>query len=122
MAMLVDAEEQVARMVMKFFQTQQNPKERLVVVADVDDPCGAEIADVTLPGFDWDTIRSKGMQPIAIGTMPHELLVDFARGTVLLSELVPDHEDTVLVAVVAHGGIMVAEIEVSAGPPSARMN
>lgn len=122
--MLAEAEEQVALQVVKFFTTMQNPKERIIVVADVDDANGAEIADISLPGFDWSAIREKGLRPIAIGTMTYEALVALGRGNVALEELALalKDEDTVLVAIVAYGGILVAEVALTAGAATALMN
>jgi hypothetical protein len=120
--MLAEAEEQVVLQVAKFFATMQNPKERIICVADVDDANGAEIANSTLPGFDWSSIREKGLHPIAIGTMTYEALIEFGRGVVTPEQLALKDEDTVLVAIVAYGGILVAEVALAAGTTPALMN
>ena len=41
--------------------------EYVVIVANVDDPNGGAIADMLMPGYDWQAIRDLGQVPFARG-------------------------------------------------------
>lgn len=44
-----------------------SPKDAVIVVLNVDDPHGGPLADVLMPGFDWQSIRDRGEVPFARG-------------------------------------------------------
>lgn len=43
------------------------PADTLIVVLNVDDPIGGALAEVLMPGHDWDAIRATGDVPYARG-------------------------------------------------------
>ena len=43
-----------------------------MVLFNVDDPNGGVLADITMPGHDWDQYRAQGQTPIASGLLKRE--------------------------------------------------
>ncbi|MDO8507394.1 MAG: hypothetical protein Q7S53_02405 [bacterium] len=46
---------------------QLDASEYVIVVLNVDDPHGGPLADILMPGFDWQEIRDQGEIPFARG-------------------------------------------------------
>jgi hypothetical protein len=59
----------------------------LIVILHVDDPNGAALAEVWMPGYDWSPIRTRGEIPIASGLCQRPPLQDMLRGTMASREL-----------------------------------
>lgn len=47
--------------------TGRSPAEYCMLIADVDDTYGGMLAELTMPGQNWDTYREAGQKPIARG-------------------------------------------------------
>ena len=52
-----------------------DPSTVTIVICNVNEPFGELLADVTMTGYDWDEIRSKGETPYAIGFVHKEGLI-----------------------------------------------
>ena len=116
------AGELISKQVKKFFLADQDPYDRCIVVADVDDDVGRDIADATMPGYDWDTIRAQGKQPLAIGSMSIAALRAFSKANLSAQDLAVHDPGNVMVVVIAHSGAMIAEIAQRVTAPSVPMN
>lgn len=55
-----------------------DPAEVVITVINVDDQNGGEIADMVMPGFNWQPIRDRGETPVARG-LASVSLVDVAE-------------------------------------------
>lgn len=106
--------EKLAAYVRRFMMEQRDPKQSIIIVAAVDDAYGSAFAEVFLPGFDWDTIRKRGETPVVVGVAPTLIIRELCNGMRVEHTLTPPDESTVLVAVVADGGILVAEVALAA--------
>jgi hypothetical protein len=51
-----------------------SPSEVVLVILDVDDPNGSALADILMPGYDWDSIRRAGQAPVARGLASRSVL------------------------------------------------
>lgn len=49
-----------------------SPRDVVIVVLNVDAPLGAELADVLMPGHDWNAYRARGEVPFARGLATRE--------------------------------------------------
>jgi len=52
-----------------------SPDEYCVIIACVDDENGSAIADVLMPGYDWQSIRDLGQVPFARGFAKKDFLI-----------------------------------------------
>lgn len=79
--------------------------EVVIAVLNVNDPHGAEIADMLMPGHDWQSIRDRGEIPVARG-LASVALVDLAEAITNGSRAAFDAIDhtTHAAAVVVDGG------------------
>jgi hypothetical protein len=81
----------------------RSSSDTVIVLLDVDDPAGSALADVLMPGHDWQAIRDQGMKPIARGLAGREGIqealdsIDSEAGKVLSSM------EALAVVVVANG-------------------
>lgn len=48
------------------------PKDVVITCINVDDPNGKVIADILIPGHDWQAIRDQGQTPVARGLAPRD--------------------------------------------------
>jgi hypothetical protein len=55
-------------------ELNQTPEECVIVILSVDDPHGAEIADILMPDHDWQQYRDRGEKPIARGLAGREFI------------------------------------------------
>jgi hypothetical protein len=53
-------------------ETNRDPKEFLIVILNVDDRNGGAIAEVLMPGHDWQAVRDTGAVPFARGLAGRE--------------------------------------------------
>ena len=58
----------------RFREKGYRPADVCMIIADVDDPNGAQVADVTMPGHDWDSVRAQGLRPVARGLYDREII------------------------------------------------
>ncbi len=63
----------------RFFDKGLSPNEHCLVVINVDDHNGAEIADVLMDGFDWQAIRDRGEVPFARGINSIQLMEEVLK-------------------------------------------
>lgn len=68
----IDNEERVAGFEEKLKLKKANHKEHAVVLLCADDPNGKDLADVMMPGFDWDAVRAAGHVPVARALVKRE--------------------------------------------------
>lgn len=54
----------------------KSPDEFVIVILNVDDPNGEVVAEVLMPGHDWDQIRSLGQVPFARGLASRKFIHD----------------------------------------------
>lgn len=57
-----------------------SPTEYLIVILNVDDPNGAALAEILMPGHDWSPIRASGQVPFARGLASRPALQDVLIG------------------------------------------
>ena len=57
----------------------KSPREVVIVVANVDDPKGAILAEALMPGFDWGAIRALDQVPFARGLAMRDGVMEFAK-------------------------------------------
>lgn len=88
----------------RFEQRGLSPAEAVLVLANVDDPNGALLADATLPGHDWQAYRDRGETPYLRGIVAIEGLQAFL-GTFDEEAAAKLHETTELSAVVINHGV-----------------
>ncbi len=80
-----------------------DPKKVSIVVACVDDPHGKALADILMPGTDWQAIRDRNEIPYARGLAGKQVLNEF------LKFVDPNYTDTLMktdkvaVVIVDHG-------------------
>lgn len=58
----------------RLMERGMNLAEWCMIVADVDDTNGGVIADLTMPGHDWDQYRARDEKPVARGSVNREWL------------------------------------------------
>jgi hypothetical protein len=51
---------------------QKDPMEVTIVLLNVDDPLGGQVADILMPGHDWQAFRDRGEVPFARGLAGRE--------------------------------------------------
>lgn len=71
-----DHRDAIARFVKRFDQGRCDRKEFMIIVANVDDPCGTELANDLMRGVDWSSIRAKGQVPYARGVVTRSAYQD----------------------------------------------
>lgn len=59
--------DRVAHFKVRMKDRQLDASEYVIVVLNVDDPHGGPLADILMPGFDWQEIRDQGEIPFARG-------------------------------------------------------
>ncbi|MDB4930838.1 MAG: hypothetical protein JWM10_3322 [Myxococcaceae bacterium] len=52
------------------------PELLAIAVIEVDDPVGRAVADLLMPGHDWQATRDRGQTPVGRGLAPREFLQD----------------------------------------------
>lgn len=62
----------VERFKRRAHERQLSPADVVVVLLAVDDPNGSALADILMPGCDWQTIRDRGEVPVARGLAGRE--------------------------------------------------
>lgn len=87
-----------------------------LVILDVDDSLGSELADVLMPGYDWQAIRDRGEKPVARGLVTLSGMVDVfeqvaAQHATALKACPRDH---LPVVVMTGGGVLVTSRAVGA--------
>jgi len=83
-------------------QLGRNPKDTVIVLANVDDMAGSILAESLMPGFSWDEIRARGEIPFARGLAARDGVVEFVK-KVDPELVVDDDPQQVQVIVVDHG-------------------
>lgn len=56
-----------------------SPADWCMMIADVDDPNGSILADLTMPGYDWGQYRAIGQKPIARGLVERTWLCEAVK-------------------------------------------
>jgi hypothetical protein len=79
-----------------------NPKNAVIVVANVDDTLGAILADALMPGFNWEEIRQRGETPFARGLAERDGVIKFVK-KVDPEIVIDDNPKQVQIIVVDHG-------------------
>lgn len=64
--------ERVRYFIDRIKQRSDSPKQVVITLINVDDPHGGQIADMLMPGHDWQTYRDRGEIPIARGLADRE--------------------------------------------------
>jgi hypothetical protein len=64
--------ERARHFVSRMKERGDSPKDVLITIINVDDPCGGMLADVLMPGHDWQAYRDRGEKPIARGLAARE--------------------------------------------------
>ena len=59
--------ERVEHFARRIVERGDDPAEVVITVINVDDPNGGQIADMVMPGHDWQSIRDRGETPVARG-------------------------------------------------------
>lgn len=100
--------DRVAHFLERIYQRNDNTKDVVIVVINVDDKHGGQIAEALMPGHDWQQIRDAGQVPFARGIAKRDFIQEALsffddEASTKLKEL----DDGVAVVVVDHG---VAEI------------
>ena len=70
--------ERVEHFARRIVERGDDASEVVIAVLNVNDPHGAEIADMLMPGHDWQSIRDRGETPVARG-LASVALVDLAE-------------------------------------------
>lgn len=100
--------ERVAHFKKRIAERGMTPQETVIVVLNVDDVHGGPLADILMPGYNWQEIRERGEIPFARGLAGREGIEEaiglFDKEA---AEKLKDMADQVAVVVVDHG---VAEI------------
>lgn len=60
-------EERVRHFIDRIKARNDSPKQVVITLINVDDPHGGPIADILMPGHDWQAYRDRGELPIARG-------------------------------------------------------
>lgn len=79
-----------------------NSQNTVIVIANVDDPLGSILADVLMPGFNWNEIRQRGEIPFARGLAVRDGVIEFVK-KVDPEIVIDDNPEQVQVIVVDHG-------------------
>ncbi|MGD9729307.1 MAG: hypothetical protein AB7V39_23435 [Nitrospiraceae bacterium] len=81
-----------------------DPNEVCIVLLNVDDPNGAAIAEMLMPGFDWQEIRDRGEVPFARGLAARSGLQDvIAIFDIEAAANMAEMVDQIVTVVVDHG-------------------
>lgn len=96
--------DRVDHFVRRMEQRGDDPNQICIVLINVDDPHGRPMAELLMPGFNWQEIRDRGEVPFARGlagrTGIQDILSTFdIEAAVKLSEM----KDQIAVVVVDHG-------------------
>lgn len=62
----------VERFMGRFLEADYSPDDVVIVLINVDDPQGRPIAELLMPGHDWQAVRDQGMVPYARGLAGRE--------------------------------------------------
>ena len=103
--LLASSRERVEHFARRITERGDDASEVVIAVLNVNDPHGAEIADMLMPGHDWQSIRDRGEIPVARG-LASVALVDLAEAITKCSRAAFDAIDhtTHAAAVVVDGG------------------
>lgn len=71
-----DSAERVQYFKGRMSERKLDPKEFCIVLLNVDDPHGGAIADILMPGHDWQAVRDTGAVPVARGLAGRPALTD----------------------------------------------
>lgn len=75
-------------------------RDAVITLANVDDQAGGLLADLLMPGHDWQQYRDAGQMPVARGLAPKETVTEFLSATgynVAAAELISTEELRVVV-------------------------
>ena len=100
--------ERVEHFARRIVERGDDPAEVVITVINVDDLNGGEIADMVMPGHDWQSIRARGQTPVARG-LASAALIDVAEEITKGSRAAFDAIDhtTHAAVVVIDGGVAV---------------
>lgn len=67
LAMCADRVQHFAR---RMVERGSDPRETSILLVDVEDAHGGALADLLMPGHDWQAYRDRGEHPVAVGLVP----------------------------------------------------
>ena len=86
----------------------RHASDTVIVVINVDAPYGQGLADVLMPGFDWQAIRDRGEVPFARGLADRNFLENIVADIdIELGRRFKDKREYFCVVVVDHGVVQV---------------
>lgn len=71
--LLFECREYLGQAAEKFFKAKLNPNEYTFVCINADDPTWTALVNIILPGHDWQSIRDKGLIPLARAVVPSSI-------------------------------------------------
>lgn len=86
------------------------PDESVIVCLNVDDVHGEQIADILMPGYDWQAIRDKGETPFALGIAMRDFIQEALNAFDSYAATELHNVNEISVVIVDHG---VAEVFVA---------
>ncbi|MGE3483593.1 MAG: hypothetical protein AB7L09_02555 [Nitrospira sp.] len=96
--------DRVEHFVRRITDRGDDPNEVCIVLLNVDDPNGAAIAEMLMPGFDWQEIRDRGEVPFARGLAARSGLQDvIAIFDIEAAANMAEMVDQIVTVVVDHG-------------------
>lgn len=66
--------EPIARFKARIAELWRTAEDTVIMLINVDDVNGAELADLTMPGHDWQQYRNQGLLPVARGIQDKALM------------------------------------------------
>lgn len=113
--LLAESEERIAHFARRVRERGLNPSAVVIVVLDVDHPIGGLLADVLMPGHDWQRYRDEGARPVARGIATLDGIADVvaaAWGDTCAEKLRSAPPGSVAVCCIGDGGITTANVEI----------
>lgn len=104
--------EHIKRFKQKAEELGRSGQDTVITLINVDDPCGAILADVLMPGHDWQRYRDAGEIPVARGLAGKDGIPDFleeAGYPSAASDLL--HTDDLMVVVLDAGIALVLNVD-----------
>lgn len=68
----IEQKERVQHFVDRMHERGDDPQKVIITLINVDDPHGGPIADILMPGMDWQQFRDQGLTPYARGLAGRE--------------------------------------------------
>lgn len=96
-------EDRVAHLRERARQLGKSPHEAVIVLVNADDPHGAVLADILMPGHDWNQFRAIGKIPFARGLAGRQGVIDFIKAFEPSAEIPDPDSADVQVVVIDHG-------------------